>query len=199
MNKMAADEENPSNSTATAITQQWEKDSRKDPEEEYFRLSCLALKIIYNEQDTDFVFTVSIVTYVLLGSLTFLNFNLILNRLHPGSYTRNAKSKRFRSTCGTTGLKRSWKRWTRPRRRPSRPRPGQSQLLREYSPPYTRTPGRCRDERSLRFESGDKTGRWKKIRQIKITTNAAYSVEWVEQSRRVPVPSDSDSRTLQSS
>ena len=59
MNKMAADEENPSNSTATAITQQWEKDSRKDPEEEYFRLSCLALKIIYNEQDTDFVFTVS--------------------------------------------------------------------------------------------------------------------------------------------
>ena len=56
---MAADEENPSNSTATAITQQWEKDSRKDPEEEYFRLSCLALKIIYNEQDTDFVFTVS--------------------------------------------------------------------------------------------------------------------------------------------
>ena len=107
MNKMAADEENPSNSTATAITQQWEKDSRKDPEEEYFRLSCLALKIIYNEQDTDFVFTVSIVTYVLLGSLTFLNFNLILNRLHPGSYTRNAKSKRYRSTCGTTGLKRS--------------------------------------------------------------------------------------------
>lgn len=56
---MAADEENPSNSTATAITQQWEKDSRKDPEEEYFRLSCLALKIIYNEQDTDFVFTVA--------------------------------------------------------------------------------------------------------------------------------------------
>lgn len=45
--------------TSTAISQQWEKDSRKDPEEEYFRLSCLALKIIYNEQDTDFVFTVS--------------------------------------------------------------------------------------------------------------------------------------------
>jgi len=44
---------------ATSITQKWEQDSRKDPEEEYFRLSCLALKIIYNEQDTDFVFTVS--------------------------------------------------------------------------------------------------------------------------------------------
>ena len=62
MNKMevdAADVVQTSDSNATAITQQWEKDSRKDPEEEYFRLSCLALKIIYNEQDTDFVFTVS--------------------------------------------------------------------------------------------------------------------------------------------
>ena len=65
MNKMAADEEQEqtSTSTASAITQQWEKDSRKDPEEEYFRLSCLALKIIYNEQDTDFVFTVSLSGY----------------------------------------------------------------------------------------------------------------------------------------
>ena len=60
MNKMAAEEDQTSSSTATAISQQWEKDSRKDPEEEYFRLSCLALKIIYNEQDTDFVFTVSL-------------------------------------------------------------------------------------------------------------------------------------------
>ena len=49
MNKMAAEEENPSNNSATAISQQWEKDRRKDPEEEYFRLRCLALKIIYNE------------------------------------------------------------------------------------------------------------------------------------------------------
>ena len=31
-------------------------DSRKEPEEEYFRLSCLALKIIYNNQDQDFSF-----------------------------------------------------------------------------------------------------------------------------------------------
>lgn len=49
INQMEAEGENPSNASATAITQQWEKDSRKDPEEEYFRLSCLALKIIYNE------------------------------------------------------------------------------------------------------------------------------------------------------
>lgn len=45
--------------SASTITQKWEQDARKDPEEEYFRLSCLALKIIYNEQDTDFVFTVA--------------------------------------------------------------------------------------------------------------------------------------------
>lgn len=45
--------------SASTISQKWEQDARKDPEEEYFRLSCLALKIIYNEQDTDFVFTVS--------------------------------------------------------------------------------------------------------------------------------------------
>ena len=61
MNREAAleDEQETSGMSSTAISQQWEKDSRKDPEEEYFRLSCLALKIIYNEQDTDFVFTVS--------------------------------------------------------------------------------------------------------------------------------------------
>ena len=70
---------NSSNSSqpASTISQRWESDARKDPEEEYFRLvsgshyltkfqlclfrnqSCLALKIIYNEHDTDFVFTVS--------------------------------------------------------------------------------------------------------------------------------------------
>lgn len=48
-----------SQQTASTISQKWEADARKDPEEEYFRLSCLALKIIYNEHDTDFVFTVS--------------------------------------------------------------------------------------------------------------------------------------------
>ena len=31
----------------------------KDPEEEYFRLSCLALKIIYDERDCDFLFSVT--------------------------------------------------------------------------------------------------------------------------------------------
>ena len=31
----------------------------KDPEEEYFRLSCLALKIIYDERDSDFQFSVT--------------------------------------------------------------------------------------------------------------------------------------------
>ena len=69
MNKMAAEEDQTSSSTATAISQQWEKDSRKDPEEEYFRLSCLALKIIYNEQDTDFVFTVSLIFTLLTAKL----------------------------------------------------------------------------------------------------------------------------------
>ena len=69
MNKMAAEEDQTSNSNATAISQQWEKDSRKDPEEEYFRLSCLALKIIYNEQDTDFVFTVSLIFTLLTAKL----------------------------------------------------------------------------------------------------------------------------------
>jgi len=51
--------EHASENSASTISQKWEMDARKDPEEEYFRLSCLALKIIYNEQDTDFVFTVS--------------------------------------------------------------------------------------------------------------------------------------------
>lgn len=32
---------------------------RKDPEEEYFRLAVLALKVLYNEKDNDFVFEVS--------------------------------------------------------------------------------------------------------------------------------------------
>ena len=31
----------------------------EDPEEEYFRLSCLALKIIYDERDCDFAFSVT--------------------------------------------------------------------------------------------------------------------------------------------
>lgn len=34
-------------------------DVRKDPEEEYFRLAVLALKVLYNEKDNDFVFEVS--------------------------------------------------------------------------------------------------------------------------------------------
>lgn len=36
-----------------------DEDSRKDPEEEYFRLAVLALKVLYNEKDNDFVFEVS--------------------------------------------------------------------------------------------------------------------------------------------
>ena len=32
---------------------------RRDPEEEYFRLSVLSLKMQYNERDTDFVFSIS--------------------------------------------------------------------------------------------------------------------------------------------
>jgi Fe-S cluster biosynthesis and repair protein YggX len=36
-----------------------DEEIRKDPEEEYFRLSVLALKVLYNEKDNDFVFEVS--------------------------------------------------------------------------------------------------------------------------------------------
>lgn len=36
-----------------------DEDARKDPEEEYFRLAVLALKVLYNEKDNDFVFEVS--------------------------------------------------------------------------------------------------------------------------------------------
>jgi len=39
--------------------QEKEEDMRKDPEEEYFRLAVLALKVLYNEKDNDFVFEVS--------------------------------------------------------------------------------------------------------------------------------------------
>ena len=85
MNKMAAEEENPSNATASAITQQWEKDSRKDPEEEYFRLSCLALKIIYNEQDTDFVFTVSV----------FIGFLTLCKQVAPGKLYQKCKKQKI--------------------------------------------------------------------------------------------------------
>lgn len=37
----------------------WVKEGRKQPEEEYFRLCCLALKIVLIEKDADFYFSVS--------------------------------------------------------------------------------------------------------------------------------------------
>lgn len=43
----------------STLNQTKDEDSRKDPEEEYFRLAVLALKVLYNEKDNDFVFEVS--------------------------------------------------------------------------------------------------------------------------------------------
>lgn len=45
--------------TRAMSKQEKEDDMRKDPEEEYFRLAVLALKVLYNEKDNDFVFEVS--------------------------------------------------------------------------------------------------------------------------------------------
>ena len=36
-----------------------DKNGRRNPEEEYFRLSCLALKIVCIENDSEFFFSVS--------------------------------------------------------------------------------------------------------------------------------------------
>ena len=36
-----------------------DKNGRRNPEEEYFRLSCLALKILCIENDSEFFFSVS--------------------------------------------------------------------------------------------------------------------------------------------
>ena len=93
----ASDSQNP----ASAITQRWEQDSRKDPEEEYFRLSCLALKIIYNEQDTDFIFTVS-----MINKKTRLNC-CDYDRFLLENSTKSVRRIRFPSICGTSGSKKN--------------------------------------------------------------------------------------------
>ena len=53
----------------------WVKDGRKQPEEEYFRLCCLALKIVCIEKDSEFYFSVRI--------LFNLTYNMCFKQVPP--------------------------------------------------------------------------------------------------------------------
>ena len=57
----------------------WVKDGRKQPEEEYFRLCCLALKIVCIEKDSEFYFSVR--TFLLSDT------HFVSSRYHPPNYS----------------------------------------------------------------------------------------------------------------